>query len=149
MQPARKMLPTIDDTQKAGDLNGFLLKFDTQNFDLECKMELSYISAADLGDNRVLIDCDQVQSLFKQMCSKESAGPDGSLSFLLKVCAEELSPVWCSIFQRSIDAKVVPAIWKKSHIISVPKTARPVVNNDFRPIALTLVVMKCYEKCMV
>ncbi len=40
-------------------------------------------------------------------------------------------------------------MWKKSLIIHVPKMPRPVDNNDFRPIALTSVVMKCFEKCMV
>ncbi len=69
--------------------------------------------------------------------------PDGISSYLLKACAEELSPVWCSIFQRSIDSKAVPAIWKKSLIVPVPK------NNDFRPIALTSIVMKWFEECMV
>ena len=33
-----------------------------------------------------------------------------------------------------------------SLICPVPKTANPVALNDFRLIALTLIIMKCFEK---
>jgi len=33
-------------------------------------------------------------------------------------------------------------------IIPAPKIVKPVENN-FRPIALTSVIMKCFEKCIV
>ena len=39
-----------------------------------------------------------------------------------------------------------PRLWKLSHIVPIPKIPKPVVHNDFRPIALTPVIMKCFEK---
>lgn len=43
----------------------------------------------------------------------------------------------------------VPALWKRSVITSIPKKTRPFENNDFRPVALTSIVMKCFEKYIV
>ncbi len=44
---------------------------------------------------------------------------------------------------------MVPALWKKSTIIPVPKKPCPSDNNDYRPVALTSVIMKCFEKYVV
>jgi len=41
---------------------------------------------------------------------------------------------------------VVPACFKWSTIVPVPKTTSPACLNDYRPVALTLVVMKCFER---
>ncbi len=56
---------------------------------------------------------------------------------------------WCPIFQRSVDTSTVPALWKKAVIIPVPKQLCTKEYNDFRPFALTPMVMKCLEKLMV
>ena len=53
------------------------------------------------------------------------------------------------LFQRSIDCHVVPDLWKKSIIIPIPKVSCPTSNKDFRPIALTSNVMKCFERVIV
>ncbi len=43
----------------------------------------------------------------------------------------------------------MPTLWQKAIITPVPKKSCPQENNDFRPIALTSVVMKCMEKLIV
>ncbi|KAF7646764.1 hypothetical protein LDENG_00182510, partial [Lucifuga dentata] len=78
----------------------------------------------------------------------KSCGPDGISAFLLN-CAEELTPAWCPIFQQSLDTQTVYSNCSRSVIIPVPKKAHPTENNDFRAVALTSVVMKCFEKCVV
>lgn len=40
-------------------------------------------------------------------------------------------------------------VFQQTVIIPVPKIANPTENNDFRPVALTSVVMECLEKCVV
>lgn len=82
-----------------------------------------------------------MQLLFRQLRTKKSKGPDGIFARLLKKCAEELTPVWC-IYR-------VPALWEKSVITPIPKELHPSENNDYRPVMITLIVMKCFEKCMV
>lgn len=40
----------------------------------------------------------------------------------------------------------VPRVWKDAVVIPVPKISSPKTLNDFRPIALTSIVMKAFEK---
>ena len=40
-------------------------------------------------------------------------------------------------------------LWKNSTIAPVPKNSKPKILNDFRPVALTSVVMKCFEKVVL
>ena len=40
----------------------------------------------------------------------------------------------------------IPQIWKTSNIIPVPKKTNPAVYNDYRPVALTSIAMKCFER---
>lgn len=57
--------------------------------------------------------------------------------------------MWCPIFQKSVDLHTVPTLWKKSILVPIAKKNCPTENNDFRPVALTSTVMKCFEKYMV
>ena len=52
-------------------------------------------------------------------------------------------------FQKSLDSHKLNAIWKISHITPVPKKPQPKVNNDYRPVALTSIVIKCFERIIV
>ncbi|KAK1803331.1 hypothetical protein P4O66_004114 [Electrophorus voltai] len=63
-------------------------------------------------------------------------GPDGICGRVLKACADQLAPVFTDIFNLSLTLGIVP----------VPKKPRPSDLNDYRPVALTSVVMKCFEK---
>ena len=53
------------------------------------------------------------------------------------------------MFQRSADSHLVPALWKIPTIIPIPKKPCHTENNDYRPVALTSVVTKCFGKYMV
>lgn len=69
-----------------------------------------------------------------------------SMLLYLRSFAEELTPAWCPTFQQSLDSHTLPALWKKTGITPLPKKLCPIDNNDYRPIVLTAVVMKCLEK---
>nr|KAG5694287.1 hypothetical protein BaRGS_032005 [Batillaria attramentaria] len=45
--------------------------------------------------------------------------------------------------------KFFPSLWKTAAITPVPKNNRPVQLNDYRPIALTPIVMKCLERLIL
>ncbi len=51
-----------------------------------------------------------------------------------------------SIFNESLATSVVPTSFKKSIIIPVPKNNKPSCLNDYRPVALTSIVMKVFER---
>ena len=148
MTPTRKPLHSSDDGSMANELNNFYLRFDTQDFSSECNNVINTIS---IGGDVPKIDIDHIEvtKLFKRIDTNKAAGPDGVSSFLLKTCAEELTPAWAPVFQRSVDSHSVPSMWKMATIIPLPKKAVPRENNDYRPVALTSIVVKCLEKLMV
>ena len=147
MQPSRKCVYTSDDLQKAKDLNNFYLRFEKSG---HIPMNnTSDMESSGVYIEKLLIDANQINYYFKHICPRKSAGPDGISAYILKNFADELTPVWLPIFQQSLDTGIVPSLWKRAVIIPVPKIVKPISNNDFRPIALTSVIMKCFEKCIV
>lgn len=91
-----------------------------------------------------------VVKVFKGLDSKLIATrPDGLSASIFKTFIEELAPAWVDIFQRSIDLHSIPAVWKKSIIIPVPKRPSPKEHNDYCPVALTCIVIKRLERIMV
>ena len=52
----------------------------------------------------------------------------------------------CKIFQHSLNNSTIPTIWKTSEIIPIAKKPSPACLNDYRPVALTPILMKCFEK---
>ncbi|XP_061619635.1 uncharacterized protein LOC133472584 [Phyllopteryx taeniolatus] len=67
----------------------------------------------------------------------------------LKVCAEQLAPVFTQMFNISLELCEEPSCFKPSTIIPVPKKPTILGLNDYRPDALTSVVMKCVERLVL
>ena len=72
-----------------------------------------------------------------------AAGPDGIPSLR---CADKLSGVFLDIFNLSISQSVVPTCFKMSTIVPVTKKVNVTELNDYCPVALTSVIMTCFEK---
>ena len=85
--------------------------------------------------------------LFKRQNPRKAAGPDSPAT--LKHCTEQLSPVFTNIFNTSLQTCHVPACLKSSTIIPVPRKPRPTVHKEYRPIALTSVVKKSFERLVL
>ncbi len=54
--------------------------------------------------------------------------------------SDQLAGLFTSIFNESLATSVVPT-FKKSVIIPVPKNSKPSCLNDYRPVALTSIVI--------
>ncbi|KAI3376885.1 hypothetical protein L3Q82_000126 [Scortum barcoo] len=81
----------------------------------------------------------------KKISSAEAPGPDGIPGRALKVCADQLADVFADIFNLSLLQSVVPTCFKETIIVPVPKTTKILSLNDYRPVALTSTIMKCFE----
>ncbi len=77
---------------------------------------------------------------------RKAAGPDGITGRVLRACADQLAVFFTSIFNESLATSVVLTSFKKSVIIPVPKNSKPSCLNDYRPVALTSVVIKVFER---
>ncbi|KAK1788004.1 hypothetical protein P4O66_016477, partial [Electrophorus voltai] len=94
----------------------------------------------------LIITESDVRRVFKRVNTRKAVGPDGICGRVLKACTDQLAPVFTDIFNLSLTLGIVPSSFKRSTIVSVPKKPRPSGFNDYRPVALTSVVMKCFEK---
>ena len=102
-----------------------------------------------LPKQKVTIKEDDVKRQFKKVNQRSASGPDGVSGRTLKECCDTLAPVYTTLFQRSIDAGHVPTIWKTSTIVPIPKKPAPSELNDYRPVALTSVPFKCFERLVL
>ncbi len=65
---------------------------------------------------------------------------------VLKACTFQLAGVFTDIFNLSLSLSVVPSCFKKSIIVPIPKKNKITCLNDWRPVALTPIFSKCFEK---
>ncbi len=83
---------------------------------------------------------------FKRVNIRKAVGPDGIPGRVLKACAYQLAGVFTDIFNLSLSLSVVPSCFKKSTIVPIPKKNKITCLNDWRPVALTPIFSKCFEK---
>ncbi len=138
----RVMLPNYNsDHQLAENLNAVYVRFDNYDFSskhLEFRDKL--LLAPPFFDELSVIKC------FKGCKPRKSPGPDNISGHLLKTCADQLGPIFNYIFNLSLTQQRVPSLWKQSTVVPVAKINNPKTLNDFRPVALTALVMKQFEK---
>ena len=126
--------------------------------DLAEKLSTFYTRFEKPDNATILTSCSQTATqlteedtakVLKSVLPNKAPGPDQISPRLIKTCADELTPVLTHIFNRSLKECSVPELWKESTIIPVPKKVKPEALNDFRPVALTSVVMKCFERLVL
>ncbi len=89
---------------------------------------------------------DEVRRELKRVYVGKAARPDGIIGRVLRSCADQLAGLFTSIFNKSLATYVVPTSFKKSVIIPAPKKNKPSCLNDYRPVALTSIVKKVFER---
>ncbi len=92
---------------------------------------------------------DDMRQVFRKNKRRKAPGPDGVSPVSLKSCADELAPIFTQIFNGSLELCEVPSCFKRSTIIPVPKKPKITGLNDNRPVALTSVAMKSFERLVL
>lgn len=80
---------------------------------------------------------------------KKAVGPDGVPGKVLRACAHQLAHIFTRIFNLSLAQAVIPSCLKSATIIPVLKKSPITSLNDYRPVALTPVIMKCFERLVL
>ncbi len=93
-----------------------------------------------------LFVCTDVRKTLSRINPRKAAGPDNIPGRVLKDCAAQLTDVLTDIFNTSLSQAVIPTCLKSTIIIPVPKKSPVSCLNDYRPIALTPIMMKCFER---
>ncbi len=90
-----------------------------------------------------------MSQVFRENKRRKAPGPDSVSPACLKTCADQLAPTSTQIFNRSLELCEVPSCFKCSTIIPVPKKPQTTGLNNYRPVALTSVVMKSFERLVL
>ena len=88
-----------------------------------------------------------VYNLLRQL-QNDKASPDIPTK-LYKMAAPILAGPLALLFNQSIKEATVPAIWKMSTVVPLPKTSKPVSVDDVRPISLIPIPTKLLEKAVL
>ena len=144
MTKTTKSVVVEDVKQHCDDLVKFYSRFDVYDFSDKCNEVLGKIRQ--MYGESVCITEDDVLKTFSKIKINKACGPDKLSGRVLRLGKSALASIFQQIFQQSLNEGYVPTKWKLSEIIPLPKKPQPKVLNDFRPVALTSVAMKCMEK---
>ncbi|KAM3863747.1 integrin alpha-IIb-like [Diretmus argenteus] len=92
---------------------------------------------------------EEVRKEFRKLDKRKAAGPDGVSPAVLSHCANQLAPPFTDLYNSILRHCTAPDCSKDSIIIPVPKSNKITCLNDYRPIALTSVVMKSFERIIL
>ncbi|KAK1788023.1 hypothetical protein P4O66_016497 [Electrophorus voltai] len=80
---------------------------------------------------------------------RKAAGPDNILGHVLRECVDQLADVLTDIFNISLSCTIVPTCFKTTTTVPVPRKPTVLCLNDYRPVALTSIIMKCFERLVM
>ncbi len=130
--------PSLPDT-----LNHFYSRFEMQNDTPAQKLPTPP------NDQALCLSAADVRKTLSRINPRKAAGPDNIPGRVLKDCAAQLTDVLTDIFNTSLSQAVVPTCLKSTTIIPVQKKSPVSCLNDYRPIALTPIMMKCFERLVM
>ena len=108
-------------------------------------------SVPDLGHSRhpkmqvPSINIKGVQKLLTNLNPSKAAGPDQLHPRFLKEVAEELSPLYTALFQKSLEEGYVPMQWRTANVTPVFKKGEKYDPANYRPVSLTAITSKIME----
>ncbi len=101
------------------------------------------------NDQALCLSPTDLRKTLSRIYPRMAAGPDYIPGHVLKDCAEQLTDVLTDIFNTLLRQAVIPTCLKSTTIIPVPKKSPVSCLNDYRPIALTPIIMKCFERLVM
>ncbi len=100
------------------------------------------------NDQALCLSAADVRKTQSRINPRKAVGP-AIPGRVLKDCAAQLTDVLTDIFNTSLSQAVVPTCLKSTTIIPAPKKSPVSCLNDYRPIALTPIMMKCFERLVM
>ncbi len=132
----------------AEELNTFYGCFECNGGSETLLISTSGSSRQSSDDHVITVSEEELRRELKRVNVRKAAGPDGITGRVMRSCADQLAGLFTLIFNESLATSVVPTSFKKSIIIPVPKNSKPSCLNDYRPVALTSIVMKVFERLL-
>lgn len=129
-----------NDAHLPDKLNNFYARFEAMN-----NMQ-AHKSIPTPEEQALRLDPADMRRTLSRVDPRKAAGPDNIPGRVLRDCADQLTGVLTDIYNISLSQAVVPVSFKKTIIIPVSKKSAVTCLNDYRPVALTPIFMKCFER---
>ena len=88
----------------------------------------------------------QIASLLKDLDPNKTQGPDEIHGRILKNCFNSLNKPLAILFQLSYNTGIIPDEWKHANVVPIHKKGSKACVENYRPISLTSIIMKTYER---
>ena len=131
--------PTDTDISFLNELNNFYAHFERNNGDTTTK------ATPPTDHQPFTLSSTDVHTALSRINTHKAAGPDNILGRVFRTCAEQLTGIFTDIFNLSLAQAAVPTSFKTTSIVPLPKHSNPTCLNDYCPVALTPIIMKCFE----
>ena len=89
-----------------------------------------------------------IYQILRNLNPSKAAGPDGIHGKVLKYCARSLAYPLSILFNLSYVIGSIPPDWKLALVVPVFKKGDKKSVENYRPISLTSLVMKAFERCI-
>ena len=106
------------------------------------------VDCRNTSNNNYWITSSQVKGFLKQIKPNKAPGPDGISGHILKHCSDSLSFPLSILFNKSYKTSCIPGDWKNANVVPIHKKGEKNDVKNYRPVSLTSLVMKVFEKCI-
>ena len=96
----------------------------------------------------ILCTEEQVFDLLHTLDVSKANGPDGISARMLKSTARSIAPSVTKLFNLSLCSGQLPAAWKYSLVVPVPKSPAATSPNNYQSISLLSILSKLLERHM-
>jgi len=124
----------------AEELNSFFARFETTTTRLQ--------SLPPLGPSTPPLSLQEheVRKNLRAVNPRKAVGPDSIPGAVIKACADQLAGILTRLFKHSLTLATVPTCLKATFIVPIPK--KPAIDSmsNYRPIALTSLIIKSLER---
>lgn len=90
-----------------------------------------------------------VSKALRSLNPRKAVGPDNIPEHTLRFYSSEVAEVLADIYNLSLAQVYVPTFFKSTTTVPLQKKSTATCLNDYWPIALTPIVMKCFEKIVM
>ena len=124
-------------------------KYFFEQFSQESSYDIDIdLKHSDSSLNNIKIHAFDVYPILKEINAGKAAGPDDIHGIVLKNCAVSLAIPLTIIFNTSFVTGCIPSEWKLASVVPVHKKGEKGFVDDYRPISLTCLVMKVFQRCI-
>ena len=89
---------------------------------------------------------DEILKILKKLDVSKATGPDNIDGVVLRKCHKSLAYPLTLIFNKSYSEGCIPTEWKTANVVPVHKKGDRSCVENYRPISLTCLIMKVFEK---